>query len=101
MTPLLERTLAKALLLIHIEEHGPAGSNPKLTTDVTAETLHDQLEQSGTPMERYTVDSFLQQFHDRDYITLGPKTTDGSPRQVVKVYPLRLKRDYNLWEIEE
>lgn len=99
MTPLLERAIAKALLLLHAEDHGPVGSDPKLITTVTSETLQEQLAQSDTPMERYTVESILEQFNDRDYVLLGPRSNDGSPRQVVKVYPLRLKRQYNLWEL--
>ncbi len=99
MTPLLERAIAKTLLLIHAEDHGPVGSDPKLLTTVTSETLQEQLAQSDTPVERYTIESILEQFHDRDYVLLGPKTGDGSPRQVNKVFPLRLKRQYNLWEL--
>ncbi len=102
MSALLERAVARALIMAYNEDWGPAGSNPLLQSTVTSKTLQEAMEQAGTSVEHYTVVSILEGFNSQDYILLAPKSpSEEGERQVSKVFPIRLKRMYNLWEIEE
>ncbi len=97
----LARAVAEALVRAHQGDWGPAGSNPSLQSEVTSETVREQLEELGLTVGDDTVRSILRDLAARDYISLARNTADGDPMTVQKVYPTRVKRDFNLWHIAE
>lgn len=96
----LDRAVAEALVRAHQGDWGPAGSNPSLQSEVTSETVREQLEGMGLTVGEETVRSILRDLAARDYISLA-RTAEGDPLTVQKVYPTRVKRDFNLWHIAE
>jgi hypothetical protein len=52
-------------------------------------------------IDRATLTSILSELAQADYITMGRSTEEGAEREVVKIYPARLKRDFNLWHVIE
>jgi hypothetical protein len=102
----LNRTVAEALMRAYQADWGPAGSDPNLKSTVTSETLYEQLMEQGFPVGHDTVMSILRDLADQDYIRLAPRTEDdpvtpSGALTVQKVYPARLKRDFNLWHVAE
>ena len=97
----VERTIAELLLRAHQADFGPTGSEPKLRTTLTSRNIQELLEERGFSVEHGAVVSTLEQLAARDYVLLGRSADLGAERQIVKVYPARLKRDYNLWHIAE
>ena len=96
----LNRTVAETLLRAYQADWGPAGSNPSLKSEVTSDSLYDQLMEMGLPIGHDTVMSILRDLADQDYIQLAQQSEDG-PRTIQKVYPARVKRDFNLWHVAE
>ncbi len=97
-----ERDVAKQLLLAYHEDWGPTGSNPKLQTPLFSETVQVRLEDAGLNISHDTLASILQDLAKQDYISIAPDP-GGAPDglKVLKVFPVRLKRDFNLWDILE
>lgn len=96
------RSVAEILLRAHQADWGPASSDPKLQTPLTSKMVEDQLQKDRVLVEHYTVVGVLEDLAAQDYVALAPKAEDGSEeRGIVKVYPARLKRDFNLWHIME
>ncbi len=97
----LVRMVAEVLIRTHMMEQGPAGSDPKLQTPLTGKMIEEMLHEQGTLMEHSTIVSILQNLASQDYITLARSEPGSEEREVVKVYPARLKRDFNLWHVAE
>lgn len=97
----LVRMVAEVLIRAHMMEQGPAGSDPKLQTPLTGKMVEDLLHEQRILMEHSTIVSILQDLASQDYITLGRNEAEAEEREVVKVYPARLKRDFNLWHVAE
>jgi hypothetical protein len=96
----LNRTVAEVLMRAYQADWGPAGSNPSLQSTVTSETVQEQLAEQGITVGHDGVMSILRELAAQDYIQLAP-ASEGEPLTVVKVYPARLKRDFNLWHVAE
>lgn len=98
----LDRTVARQLLLAHQEDWGPGSSIPKLQTPLFSETLQARLEDQGVEIEHDAVVVVLRGLASQDYITTVPDP-GGAPDavKVTKVFPTRLKRDFNLWDVAE
>lgn len=98
----LDRDVARQLLRAHMEDWGPAGSVPKLQTPLFSETIQARLEDAGLPIEHAALAAVLRNLAREDYIAVVPDP-GGIPDglKVVKVFPVRLKRDFNLWDIAE
>ena len=94
-----ERHVAEAIIRAHAEEVGP-GSSTASVENVTSKTLQQIMEDLGVTMEHSSILGVMEHLASQDYITLGPKTSGDAERQITKVYPARMKRQYNLWEIE-
>ena len=97
----LNRLVAEVLLRAHQAEWGPTASNPTLQNPITSETVNVQLEEMDRPIGHDAVMSILRDLAGQDYITLAPKSAGDSIITVRKVYPARMKRDFNLWHIAE
>jgi len=93
---------ARQLLRAHHDDWGPVGSSPKLQTPLFSETLQVRLEDGGVEVEHGSLVLILRDLASQDYITVAPDT-GGLPDalKVTKVFPARLKRDFNLWDIAE
>jgi hypothetical protein len=96
----LDRTVAEALMRAYQADYGPAGSNPSLQSTVTSETVVEQLGEMGMQTEHDTVVSILRGLAAQDYIGVKPGEEEGTIL-VEKVYPARMKRDFNLWHVAE
>jgi hypothetical protein len=100
----LDRAVAEVLVRAHIAEQGPTASNPILTTPISSKAIQEQLQQSGRDVGHFTVVGILEDFAAQDFIALSTATGQGgldAERQVTKVYPARLKRQFNLWHLAE
>jgi hypothetical protein len=98
----LDRAIAEVLVRAHMAEQGPTGSNPTLSTPISSKTVHEQLRQAGKDVGHYTVVSILEDFAAQDYIAMTPTQAGfDAERQVTKVYPARLKRQFNLWHLAD
>jgi hypothetical protein len=97
----LVRMVAEVLVRAHMMEQGPTGSDPKLQEPLTGKMIEDLLHEQRILMEHSTIVSILQDLASQDYITLGRGEAGSEEREVVKVYPARLKRDFNLWHVAE
>ena len=98
----IERDVARMLLRAHLEDWGPTGSLPKLQTPLFSDTIQGRLEDAGVEIEHGSVVVILRDLAKRDYIAAVPDS-GGEPDalKVTKVFPVRLKRDFNLWDIVE
>ena len=98
----LERDVARQLLRAHHDEWGPTGSTTKLQTPLFSETVQVRLEDAGVRIDHATLVGILRDLASQDYITTAPDP-GGAPDglKVLKVFPVRLKRDFNLWDIME
>ena len=98
----IDRDVARQLLRAHMDDWGPAGSIPKLQNPLFSETLQARLEDAGIEIEHDSLTSVLRNLAREDYIAVEPDP-GGAPNglKVVKVFPVRLKRDFNLWDVVE
>ncbi len=98
----IERDVARQLLRAHLDDWGPGSSTPKLQTPLFSETIHARMEDAGFEIAHDAVTSILRSLASQDYITVAPDP-GGAPDglKVTKVFPGRLKRDFNLWDIAE
>lgn len=98
----IDRDVARQLLRAHHDDWGPIGSTPKLQTPLFSETLQMRLEDAGTRLDHAALVSILRGLASQDYIAIAPDP-GGAPDglKVLKVFPARLKRDFNLWDIME
>ncbi len=97
----LDRPVAEVLVRAHQADWGPTGSNPSLQSEVTSRTLNEQLVEAGTDLGHESVKSVLRDLAVRDYIVLAKEPGEGNSLVVQKVYPTRMKRDFNLWHVAE
>ena len=98
----IDRDMARQLLRAHQDDWGPASSTTKLQTPLFSETLQARLEDEGIEIGHDAVVVILRKLARQDYITTVPDP-GGAPDalKVTKVFPARLKRDFNLWDIAE
>jgi|GEM_PF-2762831 len=98
----IERDVARQLLRAHHDDWGPSGSSPRLQTPLFSETIQVRLEDAGVEIEHGSLVIILRDLAGQDYITVVPDP-GGAPDalKVTKVFPARLKRDFNLWDIME
>jgi len=94
-----ERHVAEAIIRAHAEEVGP-GSSTASVENVTSKTLQQIMEELGVTMEHSNILGIMEFLASQDYISLGPKESGDAERRITKIYPSRMKRQYNLWEIE-
>ncbi|HKP54969.1 MAG TPA: hypothetical protein VJ183_20225 [Chloroflexia bacterium] len=98
----IERDVARQLLRAHHDDWGTVSSSPKLQTPLFSETIQVRLEDAGVEIEHGSLVIILRDLASQDYITVVPDA-GGAPDalKVTKVFPARLKRDFNLWNVME
>ncbi len=98
----IDRDVARQLLRAHHDDWGPTGSTPQLQTPLFSETIQARLEDAGTQLGHETLTGILRDLARQDYIAVVPDPGGAlNGLKVTKVFPARLKRDFNLWDIME